>query len=171
MIIPYPINRKTRVTLSELPDGVAGIRRTLATMVTLARQSRKSYAVRSLAEHLIQGLPEKKYLDQIRAVHDFVRDHIRYVRDINQTETLATPEKTIERGIGDCDDKSLLAASLLESLGHETRFVAVGRRPNDFCHVLTETKYGRTWIPVETTENVPLGWYPPDMGYRLVYNV
>ncbi len=160
-----------KVTLQALPDGVAGVKVTLALMVKLARQGKETYVVRRLAEQIISDVKPKAWIDQVRAVHEYVRDHIRYVRDIRGTETVATPQMTIERGIGDCDDKSLLTASLLESLGHPTRFVAVGNRPGDFCHVLVETKIGGNWMAVETTENVALGWYPSGLGYRLVYHV
>lgn len=160
-----------KVTLQALPDGVAGVKMTLALMVKLARQGKDTYAVRRLAEQIISDVKPKAWLDQVRAVHEYVRDHIRYVRDIRGTETVATPQMTIERGIGDCDDKSLLTAALLESLGHPTRFVAVGNTPGDFCHVLVETKVGGNWIAVETTESVPLGWYPTGLNNRLVYHV
>ena len=165
------LDQKTRVMLAALPSGVEGIRATLALMVKLARQGKKSYVVRRLAEQITSDIRQKDWREEARAVQEYVRDHVRYVKDINGVETVATPEQTISRLMGDCDDKSLLTASLLESVGHPTRFVAVGRAPNRFVHVLVETLIANRWVPVETTENVPLGWYPPDMPYRLVYHV
>ena len=161
----------TRIFLAAIPEGVEGIKATLALMVKLARQGKNSFAVRRLAEDTVRGIRQKSWVEEARAIQEYVRDHIRYTKDIRGTETVATPDKTIERGMGDCDDKSLLAATLLESVGHPTRFVAVGSQPGEFVHVLVETKIGNAWIPVETTENVPLGWYPPMMPYRLVYHV
>lgn len=161
----------TVVTLGILPSGVAGIRATLALMVKLARDGRKSYTVRRLAEQLTADVKQKAWLDEVRAIHQYVRDNIRYLKDIRGTETVATPEKTLERGVGDCDDKSLLTSALLESIGHPTRFIAVGRAPGSFVHVLVETQIGSRWVPVETTEDVAVGWYPPNMPYRLVYHV
>lgn len=161
----------TRVFLAALPDGVPGIKATLALMVKLARQSKESYAVRRLAEQIVSDVREKNWIEEVRAVQEYVRDHIRYVKDIRGVETVSTPVKTIERGLGDCDDKSLLSSALLEAIGHPTRFVAVGREPTRFVHVLVETKVANKWIPVETTERVPLGWYPPNMPYRIVYHV
>jgi transglutaminase-like putative cysteine protease len=160
-----------RVTLQALPDGVAGIKYTLAQMVKYAQAGRKSPPVRFLAEQIVRDVKPKSYTEEARAIQEYVRDHIRYTRDIRGTETLATPDQTIRRGVGDCDDMSLLASALLESIGHPTRFVAVGASPGDYSHVLVETRVGRNWIPVETTENVPLGWYPPGMNARLVYHV
>lgn len=160
-----------KVTLQALPDGVAGIKATLAQMVKYARAGKDTYTVRRLAEQIIVGVKQKSYIEEARALQEYVRDHIRYTMDIRGTETLATPEMTIARGLGDCDDKALMVSALLESVGHPTRFVAVGRVANIYEHVLVETKIANNWIPVETTENVPLGWYPPGMNSRLVYHV
>jgi transglutaminase-like putative cysteine protease len=172
MLMTIPDNlQATRVTLQALPDGVAGIKATLALMVKLARVGKNTWPVRQLAENIVRDVREKSYIEEARAIQEYVRDHIRYTRDIRETETVATPEQTIARGLGDCDDKALLTAALLESVGHPTRFVAVGRAPGQFVHVLVETKIAARWIPVETTEQVPLGWYPPGLNYRLVYNV
>jgi transglutaminase-like putative cysteine protease len=170
MQIPETDNQ-LRVTLQALPDGVPGIKATLALMVKLARQAKESYVVRRLAEQLTASVRQKDWLNEVRAIHEYVRDHVRYVKDIRGIETVATPDQTISRLMGDCDDKSLLTAALLESIGHPTRFVAVGRTPNNYVHVLVETKIANRWIPVETTENVAVGWYPPGMVARLVYHV
>jgi transglutaminase-like putative cysteine protease len=175
MIIPKAL-LKNQITLSAIPDGVDGIKATLALMVRLAQNSKNSFVVREKAMELVSDVPQKSYFNEIKAVHEFVRDHIRYTMDINEVETISTPEKTLSYGQGDCDDKALLAAALLEALGHPARFVAVGSQPGDFTHVLVETlmymKGGTSkWIPVETTEPVPVGWYPTGMPYRLVYNI
>ena len=160
-----------RVTLQALPSGEAGVRVTLAHMVKFARDGKTVPSVRFLAEQIIHDVRPKSYMEEAQAVQMYVRDHIRYTRDINGVETLSTPDQTIKRGMGDCDDLSLLTAALLESIGHPSRFVAVGYTAGDYCHVLVETKIGSRWYAVETTENVPFGWYPPGMAARLVYHV
>lgn len=170
-----PVKAQTLITLSSLPDGVAGIKATLALMVDLTRQARGDFLIRNTALKIVGHLPQKDYLSEIKAIQEYVRDSVRYVRDINGMETLASPAKTLKMMQGDCDDKALLAASLLEAIGHPTRFVAVGRVPNEYEHVLIETKINggasEKWLPVETTEPVPVGWYPPNMTQRLVYHV
>lgn len=159
------------MTLAALPDGVDGIRATLALMVTIARQSKSDFAVRNQALRLVQTLPQKDYYAEVEAIHKYVRDDIRYVKDIDGIETLALPSKTMLMMQGDCDDKALLAASLLIALGHQSRFVAVGSAPNTYSHVLVETLIGKRWVAVETTEPVSVGWYPSSLPYRLVYNI
>lgn len=117
--------------------------------------------IRELALQLTSHLPQKDFMGEAHALFDYVKNHIRYVKDIAGVETIQTPLKTLEYGQGDCDDKASLLAALLESIGHKTRFHALGFRPNNVSHVLLETNINGEWIPLETTEDVALGWIPP----------
>lgn len=89
-----------------------------------------------------------------------MRDSVRYVKDIRGVETLHTAERILEQRQGDCDDKTVLAASLLESIGHKTRLVAVGFGKRGYCHVYPEVLINGEWIAVECTEPWPLGRVP-----------
>lgn len=103
-------------------------------------------------------------------MHRYVRDNIRYVRDVRRVETLQTPLRTLENASGDCDDKATLFAALAESIGFATRFVAYGREPARFSHVIAEVRHGDRWLGAETTEPVALGWRPK-MPYRMTAHV
>jgi transglutaminase-like putative cysteine protease len=148
------------VFFGSLPDGDAGVRATLELMRDMVRRAKKAPAVRLTALDLVSDLPQKDYTGQVVALHRYVRDSIRYVRDIRNVETLQTPEFTLEWGQGDCDDKSILLASLLESIGHRTRFCAVGYGFSGFQHVFPQTLVGNRWVTLETTEPVDVGWNP-----------
>lgn len=179
-VIPAGIsNGRTVATLQGIPDGPAGTVATLKMMRDLARAAVRdpSQRVREKALQLVSTLPERAWLSEIRALHEFVRDRIRYVRDPVGLESVATPEMTLQYAQGDCDDKSTLLASLLESLGHPARFVAVGIGGGPFSHVLVETRVKSTgvdmrdWMPLETILPKPAGWYPPDATSRYVLKV
>lgn len=165
LIMPRP----PQATLGRLPPGDAGTRVTLNLMAQIARQFKKHYPIRALALRLVRRTAQKDWHGEVVRLHAFVRDKIRYVRDITHVETLATPARTLEIGQGDCDDKSTLLAALLESIGHPTRFVAVaiGRRPQ-FCHVYVESRVGPEWLPLETTEPWPAGVAVPGVIRRMV---
>lgn len=156
--------------LAEIPGGLAGVRDTLRIMSSLVNHYKKSPLIRHVTVTLTANFPQKDFYREVDAIHKFVRDQIRYVRDIRKVETLQTPEYTLINRVGDCDDKSVLAATMLESIGHPTRFVAVGFQPKKCSHVFTEVKIGGKgpWIPVETTEPVILGWKPPNIKYAVV---
>lgn len=158
-------------TLQAIPDGKAGTVATLKIMKEVANAGKISLPIRNLAVNLINHLPQKDYFNEVKILHRFVRDQIRYVKDIRGVETVQTPDVTLRLRAGDCDDKSVLLASMLEAIGHPTRFVAIGFRPDDFAHVYVESRIGTKWIPLETTEPVEVGWSPKNVVSRLtVYN-
>lgn len=149
-------------------------------MRNLVRSGKKSPRVRQTAVLLTQNLPQKDREEEIKALYRFVRDRIRYVRDIRGVETLHTADRVLENKQGDCDDKSILLASLLESLGFQTRFIAIGFSPpkklfgklssSGYSHVLPEVLLRGEWVSLETTEPVGLGWFPSKAQSLLIVN-
>ena len=87
-------------------------------MRRLVRDAKKTLPVRQTALSIVQNIPAKNWYREVSEIWQFVNNNIRYVRDVSGVETLQTPEKTMEFGQGDCDDQSVLIASLLESIGH-----------------------------------------------------
>ena len=158
-------------TLAEIPDGRAGTRATLKLMAGLTREGKNSLAVRLAAQQLVQPLKQRDYAGEVRLLHAFVRDRIRYVRDIRGTETLQSADRTLTLKSGDCDDKSVLLASLLESIGHRTRFHAIGYSPDRFAHVYVETLLGSEWVPLETTELWEPGRAPERAAVHMIVHV
>lgn len=161
-----------RSFLGNIPPGEPGTMVTLQLMRRFVNQYKRSPEVRETALSLISELRPKDWLGEIGAVFSYVRDTIRYVRDIRGVETLQIPSVTMDIGAGDCDDKSTLLASLLESIGHPTRFVAIGyTRPGAYSHVYVETKHGARWMPLDATVLKPLGWGPrPPIARLVVHN-
>lgn len=171
MQLPNPRPKTRKVTLQGIPSGSDGVYKTLRIMRQLTREGKKHYPLRELALSLVKFNGQKDWHGEIRNLHQFVRDKIRYVKDIRGIETVAQPQVTLELEQGDCDDKSVLLATLLEAIGHPTRFVAIGFKPGNYSHVLVETKVGDKWIPLETTEPVSVGWYPKGIVSRMeVFN-
>lgn len=155
-----------------MPDGFAGIAFTLNRMVALTKEYRVNLTIRRLAESIVQLIPGKSYTEEAMAVQDWVRGNIRYTQDVWDVETLKTPLALIVDRFGDCDDMTLLAGTLLQTLGHPVRYVAVGcSDPNAYEHVYLETRIGTRWTGMELTENVPLGWCPQPQLIRMVRNV
>lgn len=172
--LPTPaIGSVTRATLSNIPEGRAGTLATLRIMRDLSRAAIRDprQGIRSLALRIVGALPARQWAKEVGALHQFVRDEIRYVRDPVGIESVATPEKTLELGQGDCDDKSTLLAALLESVGHPARFLAIGFNGGPFSHVLVQTKIGPQWVSAETIVPVELGWHPKGVTSHYVMNV
>jgi transglutaminase-like putative cysteine protease len=152
-----------------IPSGKAGTLATLKIMRRVTRRYKSNLTIRVLAQKLTRRLPQKNYTAEVRALHRFVQQKIRYVKDIRGVETIQTPIQTLKLGSGDCDDKSIMVASLLESIGHPTRFVACGFGVvGGFSHVFVQTKIGGKWVSVECTEPWSLGKAPPNITTRMI---
>ena len=150
----------TKSRLLSLLPGVAGTNQTLKYMGRMVRAGKKDTRLRHVAMALVAKLPPKSYRKEAQKIFIFVRDRIRYIKDITDVETLQTPLKTLQLGQGDCDDKSTLLATLLESIGHPTRFLVIGTNGKKYEHVLVQTKIGNVWVSLETTEPWEMGRLP-----------
>ncbi len=136
-----PPNSASR--LLPLGDGAASVDAFLAAMRGWKADPAELTAVRDHALDLVAGAPAQNEVGEVRRVFEFVRDGVRYVRDVNGVDTLQTPTATLARMQGDCDDKTLLLAALLESVGYASRFAVSATNPlGPYNHVYLET-----WIP------------------------
>lgn len=137
-----------------ISPGIMGVRETMALMRQIVRRERANPDIVEIARRLVSHVPQKDWLGQVRALFYFVRDRIRYVMDPNDVETLSTPSYLLANmsAGADCDDKSILLATLLEATGHPARFMAVGFNAGDLSHVYVETRIGERWVPLDPTE-------------------
>lgn len=141
-------------------------------MAKLAKAGKTNIEIREKALELTRYLRPKDWGGQVHALFEFVRDQIRYTRDVFGVETVHTPEQILKTEQGDCDDKSILLAALLQSIGHPAQFVAVGfRQAGQFEHVFVQTKMGQRWISLDATEPVRMGWEPPRIVTRMIETV
>lgn len=161
--------------LLELPESSAGAtRETLKAMVRLVDKWKTDTGIRELAQTLTRPLPSKAFTEELRVLQAFVRDRIRYVRDVRNVETLQWPDYTLRVGSGDCDDKAILIASLAESIGFATRFRAVGLNGSQYKHVFAEAKDPTTgkWTALECiVDGAGLGWFPPGVTRAMFAHV
>lgn len=159
-------------TVIDLPkDEATKNRRVAEILKQMVLKSRESRIVRLFALKLIRekGVAPKDYMGEIEALYTFVRDEIPYRKDAAFLDTFTEPEQQIKDFLfgtpsGDCDDKATLLASLLLVLGHVPRFVLTNNMPDGkYVHIYVEVKHPKenSWICLETTEAVELGWCCP----------
>ncbi len=142
--------------------GVAGVRQTLDAMRSMVRRYRVDPAIRQAATSIVFLTPEKDELGEVDALFRWVQEHVRYVRDVHEVETLSAPDKVLAGRVGDCDDQATLLATMLEAIGYPTRFVATGyQRAGELEHVHLQVFAGGDWIDLDPTEREAVGWAPP----------
>jgi len=168
-------SRKPRIYLGRIPKGYAGTKRTVDYIIQLIRDGAKDFCVRQTAIDILifTGIRPKDYLGEIRTLFEWVKNKIRYTRDIHRVELLHSARRMLELQAGDCDDMTILLAAMIKSVGHPVRLVLVGFNPMKkklFSHIYMEAFYKGLWIPLDATMNRPMGWAPPS-DHKEVMNV
>ena len=160
MLAPTPVLYGYVIPLA---NGYSGVQQTLRMMRQLVNQGKTNTQIRQAATNTVFLTPEKDEYSEAEALFNYVRDSIRYVKDVNDIETLSTPMMTLEGRIGDCDDQTVLLASLLESIGYPTRFVIEGyTTPGEYEHVYMQALEFGQFISMDPTEQKYMGWSPPN---------
>lgn len=159
-LAPQP---RLTATLHRYSNGLRGVAQTLSVMRRLVTEGRIDPTIRQAATTIIFLQPERAVRREVEQLLAYVQGAIRYTRDIVDTETVSTAEKTLAGRIGDCDDQSVLLAALCEAVGYPTRFVVAGYDdPREVQHVYVQVCVDGAWLDADPTEHGPLGWAPPD---------
>lgn len=118
----------------------------------VAHSRKKEALVRETALRILseKKIPSQHYYSEAKAIGEWVQKNVRYVRDIKSVETLYDPLTLIDKvsrgeAQGDCDDMSVLIASLLLSIGH-TPYYAIVKYAKDapFSHIYVVV-YEKNW--------------------------
>jgi hypothetical protein len=121
-----------KISEQNIGNGLKGNLQTISFMKKVARKSSAEPLIRKLALNILHDyqVQSMDHINEAKAIGDYVKNKVRYVRDPDGIEYLQDPKdlvKHIQQGIaqGDCDDMALLTASLLLSVGHRPLFRAV----------------------------------------------
>jgi len=167
-------SRQPTIYMGHIPKGYAGTQTTVSYIIQLIKDGAKDFCVRQTAiDVLIENkVAPKNYFAEIRTLFEWVRQSIRYTRDIHRVELLHTARRMLDLRAGDCDDMTILLSAMLKSIGHPVRIVLVGfnpRRPMLFTHVYLEALCKGNWIPLDPTTNHAMGWSPPATTKRIFF--
>jgi hypothetical protein len=123
--------------------------------------------VRDEAHGLTLDYPGDGTIDQICSIYDYMVGNWRYVRDSRGIEEFQYSNQSLEygegkfSGQGDCDDFSILLASLIESIGGTSRIVlAYGPMGG---HAYTEVYMGKIGGPESDVQRM-LAWLRKNYG-------
>lgn len=115
-------------------EGDEGIYETVDLLIQLKNKFKANGQIRNFT---IKLLPKTgNDFDYAKSIYNFIKDNIRYISDVYKIETIQTPILTLLNKGGDCDDISLLASAMLESIGIKTNYVIASYSPDQsFSHI------------------------------------
>lgn len=153
---------RQKVRVMQMPRGNAGTAKTLKIMRALVHQAVVSVQMQEFAYRVVQNVAGHNFAGEICQCFYYVRDGITYRRDPKGVELVKHPRHTIRQGVGDCDDKSILLATLLTILGREVAFVVSSKDGRNWDHVYVAVKHEGRWVALDpTNERAEPGWQVP----------
>jgi transglutaminase-like putative cysteine protease len=161
-----------RIIRYKVPRGQKGTLVTARLMAQLIRDGATDFYVRQKAIQIFREreVRPKDRFGEACALFDWVRDNVRYTRDIFRVELLHSARRMLELQAGDCDDMTIVLGAMLVSTGHPVRLILAGfrpDRPHSYSHVYPEVNVAGRWIPIDASADRPLGWNPPALWKRV----
>ena len=109
-----------RIRIVRVPKGRRGTIVSAGLIAKLIREGSRDFYVRQRAIQIFReaGAPPKDRWGEVCALFHWVRNNVRYTRDIFRVELLHTARRMLELRAGDCDDMTILLGAMLLSTGH-----------------------------------------------------
>lgn len=177
------LDRRIKTTLSELPDGERGNRSTVQFMISVAKDRCNNPIVRQTAVQILNKArtDSHNHLDEAIAIGEYIQKNMRYMKDPLDQELLQDPILMIEQlekgtARGDCDDMSLLIATLLLSIGLKPYFKIVRwkKTNGNFNHIYVMVKEGnyqqkKEFFAIDAIiKDKPIGYEIPSASHELI---
>ena len=156
-----------------IPSGYQGTLKTVEHIRDLIKQGAKDFHVRQTAIDILlqRAVKPKDYLGEIKALFEWVQQHVRYTKDTFRIEVLHSAKRMLKLRAGDCDDMAILLGAMLEAIGHPVRLVITGADPlrqDLFSHIYLEVFHKGRWIPLDATMPYPMGWAPRTLVKKII---
>lgn len=163
-----------------IKDGREGSFQTAAEMARLVREAAvKDQGLEKFAAQILINGKLDSHSEPDEAIDAIFRytQQIKYISDSSgqgSFDAVASARDTIEKGYGDCDDLSVLLASLLALVGFRPSFVLAKMREESkgFDHVYVQviSRQGRVALD-PTTRKFGMGWESPRAIEKVNYPI
>lgn len=160
-----PIAFPPAVLAQPLLGGDSGVEQTINEMRGLVDAALRDPSIIRTATDIVRSVQAFDDVGEANALYEWVRRNIRFTKDPVNKEKLYPPAELLKIRAGDCDDISMLMATLLMAVGYPARFVTVAASqsdPEQFSHVYVEGEVAGRWIPMDPARfDSEFGMAPP----------
>jgi len=106
-------------------------------------EGKRSPRVRQIASDILTvkrddgewEIAERDWTAEIEGAFKYVRENVRYTRDIHGVELFQKADRTLDLGLGDCDDIAILLGSILGNIGYPMLIRVISTSGPTFHHV------------------------------------
>ena len=179
---------RVRATVVEQPAAdEARTQHTVTLMAAYVREDSRAPSVRQAAYDAISGLERRDPRAEAVAVWDWVRRRVRFLEDrklasslagvdADEAEVLVRPVDLLAmpQPAGDCDDFSMLVASMLRALGIPASFRAVAAdpaQPETYSHVYVVAELPDGELALDASHGPRAGWEAPPAGKTRTWRI
>jgi hypothetical protein len=152
-----------------LSGGDIGTAQTIAHMRQLIDAGKKDQLVNRTAIAIVFNTPQFSELPKAQAIYQWVQQNCRFITDMVGAETLRSARETLTVRAGDCDDFTILIASLLATIGIRSRAVTISSHsddPQSFSHIYPEAFVDGRWIAMDVARPGAQFARSPETYYR-----
>jgi len=152
-MVLVPSNPQLRAhQVSSLEDRV----KVLRWLVWLPQGGLRDPLLRRIGLLTTQHCPPRNEACELNAIFEFVARNVRYTGDIAFKDTFQSALRTLQFGGGDCDDHSILTATLAMENGYQAKFRITSNTgatwDHIYCMVGMASKHKPTrWVALDTT--------------------
>ena len=128
---------------------------------------KRDQVIRRIAASVIKSLPPRQWDISAKALFEWTRKNVRYTLDPAGVELFQKASRSVDIGIGDCDDQTIVLGSLLQSVGVPVRLRVIGLKGRDkFQHIYLlfglPPHAPQKWTPLDPSRPEAAGWELPD---------
>lgn len=170
---PFPTAQTLRLKSRNIDDRVGYL-------IDEINDGKRDPHIRNIAgkAFALNEVKPRDWWGEAKALFEFTRDHIRYTRDIKGVELYQRPLRSLQQGIGDCDDQTIFLGAILQSVGHPIMIKVIGLKGSPvFQHVYllvgTPPDDPKQWRPLDPSRPEAAGWELPadKVGLVRLYEV
>jgi len=156
---------RLQARLTSISNGMAGIRYEMDQMKAYVREFCTNPTIIEFVRSLVMDCPPKDKVCEIKQIHAFVCERVRFVDDPVHNEAIVSPLKMLEdirangRTSGDCDEYAPFTCTLLAAIGIRPRF-RFGGRGTELYHVWSEAELrDGVWCNLDPSCYLPAGFF------------
>lgn len=138
-------------------------------------KGRRDPRIRAIAVQIVSKkcgdswcIKERDYQGELRAIFNYVRKNVRYVKDPIDRDTFQHPRRTLEWGGEDCDGSSIVTGALCGAIGYPMKCRIIQTiYGQDYDHIYMMAGLPPTapkpkwWVPLDASVDRPAFWEPP----------
>jgi len=111
--------------------------------------------MRQIGLLVTEGCKARADMCELRAIFDFVVKNVRYTGDITRKDTFAGALRTLQYGGGDCDDHSVVCATLALENGFTPKWRITSNTGKSWDHIYCMVGFPKngpsSWVTLDTT--------------------